>query len=674
MITILNRPYDGILPKVNPVYNGLGFVVDSNYKLNTNFKYIAEIFVSGTKIGELKHNPNISNNFYGLFDPGRIIENNLSSDPNPYVLQTAGSTPALKSLVPYYLRFGEEFSRVNNFTALQNSGGFVRITTSYPHNLVSGDRVLVQATSQNTYNTWSKITYVSATQFVLVDIPYTASADISAAYYISGEEITLWTSYVGSNGSNYLAIRVKTNTSFNLGDKIIIRQDRKDTSGNPVAVVNSGYENAEFLITQKLPGAGFTTLRTNIPYGNAISSTIRGSVISRDNFVYLNSFSTQNDLAYTYNGSVEWNDFLTYSVAPYIFGSTSSYGKFLNGNPNREVDITTDDWYTLQYFGSNQINSYIPNTTLNRRIRIETLSTPLNLGTFTASSIASDSSVSATRTAFIISGNITSLFTVGSEVVFTTPTSYNTTILKSTYSAPNTTLVVDINYATALSGGGPYILQNIVQVRRYDLSFTQNEGIVPAGPKNFNNLSGEIANGTCYRYKIIPIRYEGGNPLVHTTWGETWTFNIKSRCKPGKWIYWLNREGAYDLFYFDGRFDTTRNIEKQNFRRTLKSYQSGVGYKFKNGDRGLSTYNTRSEELGTLRSRYLSQSEIDWLWSIVESPEVYILDGNYKIPITVNDGEYSVPDKRFVGEQGNLYYLTLEYVLSNERVIQRGAI
>lgn len=66
--------------------------------------------------------------------------------------------------------------------------------------------------------------------------------------------------------------------------------------------------------------------------------------------------------------------------------------------------------------------------------------------------------------------------------------------------------------------------------------------------------------------------------------------------------------------------------------------------------------------------------EIDWLWSIVESPEVYILDGNYKIPITVNDGEYSVPDKRFVGEQGNLYYLTLEYVLSNERVIQRGAI
>jgi len=31
-ITILSRPYDGLgtLPKINPVYNGLGFAVSSN--------------------------------------------------------------------------------------------------------------------------------------------------------------------------------------------------------------------------------------------------------------------------------------------------------------------------------------------------------------------------------------------------------------------------------------------------------------------------------------------------------------------------------------------------------------------------------------------------------------------------------------------------------------------
>ncbi|NBV78204.1 hypothetical protein EBR66_08650, partial [bacterium] len=480
------------------------------------------------------------------------------------------------------------------------------------------------------------------------------------------EAITLWSSYTGSNGSTYLQIKVKANSSFNIGDKIIVRQDRKDINGTAVAVVNSSYENAEFLITAITPGSGYTYLKTNIPYGNAISSLIGGSVISRDNFVYRGVFTTQNDTSYTFNGSVEWSDFLTYSVAPYIFGSTSSYGKFLNGNPLREVDLTTDDYYTLQYFGTNQINGVAPTTTTSRRIRIETFSTPLSSSYFTASSISQDNSVLSGRAALVFNSNVLQYFTNGSEVQLTTPTLYTTQILKSTYVNPNTTLVLDIPYSTISADPGPFVLQSIVQRRRYDLSFTQNEGIVPAGPKNLNNLSqNEINSGACYKYTITPIRQEA-NPLLSTTWGETWTFNIKSRCKPGKWIYWLNRLGAYDFFYFDGTINTERDIVKQNWSRALKSYQSGSGLKFKAGDRGTSTYGVRSIESSTARSRFLSQAEIDWLWSILESPEVYIIEGGNKIPITIVDGTYEVPNKRYVGETGRLYFMTIKWNLSNE--------
>ena len=61
-ITILNRPYDGLVAKINPVYNGLGFVVNSDKKQVNNFRYISEIYANNIKVGELRHNPDISNN------------------------------------------------------------------------------------------------------------------------------------------------------------------------------------------------------------------------------------------------------------------------------------------------------------------------------------------------------------------------------------------------------------------------------------------------------------------------------------------------------------------------------------------------------------------------------------------------------------------------------------
>ena len=79
-VQILNRPYAGLTPKLNPVYNGIAFTLDSNLKLKPNFKYIAEIFIDNNKVSELRHHPDISHDNKGVFEVGRVIENFVAYD------------------------------------------------------------------------------------------------------------------------------------------------------------------------------------------------------------------------------------------------------------------------------------------------------------------------------------------------------------------------------------------------------------------------------------------------------------------------------------------------------------------------------------------------------------------------------------------------------------------
>lgn len=674
MITILNRPYDGLTTKINPVYNGLGFVVSSDKKLLPNFKYIGEIYVNGGKIGELRHNPDISANNYGQFDFGRVIENYLSYDANPAISYVAtGNMP--KSLTSYYIRFGEEYSRVGSMTNVTSYGaagsyfGKLRIQSQYAHNLETGDRVLIQSTSNTTYNTWSRVFKINSTAFVAYDITYTSPATVSDAYYIQGEEITNWSSYVGADGANYLAIRVKVNTTFKVGDMISIRQDRKNTSGTTVSVVNSQYENVEWSVVSLSTASTYTLIKTNIPYGAAIASNIYGSVISRNNFVLLNQLSTQNDGSWAWNGVKQWDDFLSWTPSPYVM--TNSSAKFLTNNPNKEMDICLNDCFTLSYWGTNIIKTIDPVSVTNYKIRIETYSTPPSPATYAPNSIATDSTISSARLRLQFNGvNLTSSYTAGSLVNFThAGGTIAGSVLRSYTSSGNTLVITDIPYA-GYTGG--YNLTITTQIRRYDRTMGLYMTQIGCGGKNLNGIT-EIANGTCYQYKVFPIKY-GANIYLSTQKGEIWTFNLTDcNCKANYRLMWLNDLGGFDYFTFDGRIDRARNITKSNFRRKLRSYKSGNGYTYTYGERGLTTYDVNSTDGYIIRSRFLTQAELDWINYIYESPEVYIIKENGQmVPITITNTDIQLYNKNNVGDIGRLYYYTIEFVNANGRVVQRG--
>ena len=97
-ISILNTPSQALTYKMYPVYNGLPFTVSSNNVNRNNFKFIADIYVGGNKVAQLKQNKDISANNYGIFDIGRIVENFTTSvAPTFQTYGFAGDSKAYQS-------------------------------------------------------------------------------------------------------------------------------------------------------------------------------------------------------------------------------------------------------------------------------------------------------------------------------------------------------------------------------------------------------------------------------------------------------------------------------------------------------------------------------------------------------------------------------------------------
>ena len=91
----------------SPAYNPLKFIVDSTNKNNSGFRYIFDIYESGTtnKVGEYKILPRY-NDGYGEQDLSKLIQNLMSWD-----LDTSSTTSiaAPKSSYEFDVKIGEEY-------------------------------------------------------------------------------------------------------------------------------------------------------------------------------------------------------------------------------------------------------------------------------------------------------------------------------------------------------------------------------------------------------------------------------------------------------------------------------------------------------------------------------------------------------------------------------------
>jgi hypothetical protein len=710
-VTITGRPYGGLSKNINPVYNGLGFIVDSDKKYNTNMKYICEIFIgdaaSSTKIGELRHNPDISNTNKGVFDVGRIVEDYITYE---LTYDLTGMKEVSNAYKRYFCRFGEEFSRTLKVTSVISGGiGLTKIYVSGVNNCSVGDKVFIQGCNISSYNDYFTVSQRDASS-ITINTPYVSGVVPSSMYLVQGIAANL-NIYTGSDGQNYYKFN-STNNTISIGDTFYAK-------ANSIASTLAFLNGSEWSIINKTQFNTTTwTYYTNIPYQVSILGSVV-SIIPKGNYVIYNQVSTVNDNSIAFNGVLQYDEFNYWKPEPYKFRRTDTSGRMLTKRPRKAIKLCSSEYFTLSSFAeyaATALRNNMPTQFAGYIAESYNPPTATGLISTTGGSSGIYESLSSGMTgklAMQFSGNQTSDFTRGSYVNIVGKTSLgvdvnlnNVRIMYVSYSYPNTYLIIDTPWSSSYSSTSfNWTVQSVIKVIIRSIGFDYTTFNTPTtltnwrvdvgcGPKNLYNLGYTEYGTTAYKYFITPYggrkaatgpEYDYNGPYgPYSPMGETFTFDISCNCsKFHKWtLFWMNELGGWDWFNFDKRSDKFRNIERGQFGRHLKS--PGVGkVDYTMGQKGTSTYNTKSRESLTLRTGFLTQEELDWISYIYESPEVYILEVDQNIyqssptpkviPVNVTNDGVELFNKVNVGDNGTLYNITLNVQMANERTVQRGS-
>lgn len=162
-ITVINEPYDR-----TPAYNPIKFLYNSTNKNLAGFKYIFDVYESGTanKIAEYRVYPRFSDG-YGEIDLSKLLQNKVSYDFDQALIE---SDPATNSYYKYDLKVGEEFVTSYTYTAnLVNNGGNVQITPTVAHTFLVGDQIILNAGVANSAisGLWTVIAVSGTTNFTI---------------------------------------------------------------------------------------------------------------------------------------------------------------------------------------------------------------------------------------------------------------------------------------------------------------------------------------------------------------------------------------------------------------------------------------------------------------------------------------------------------------------------
>lgn len=130
-----------------PAYNECKFIVDSTNKNLDGYRYIFEVYQSGTsnRIGYYKALPTYGTG-YGEQDLSKLLSNMVSYDFNPAITTFYDAS---NSYYKYDVKIGEEYIFTLSYTSsLTDDSGYVEITPTVGHPFVVGDQLnIIQSDS-----------------------------------------------------------------------------------------------------------------------------------------------------------------------------------------------------------------------------------------------------------------------------------------------------------------------------------------------------------------------------------------------------------------------------------------------------------------------------------------------------------------------------------------------
>lgn len=188
----------------------------------------------------------------------------------------------------------------------------------------------------------------------------------------------------------------------------------------------------------------------------------------------------------------------------------------------------------------------------------------------------------------------------------------------------------------------------------------------PVHPTSLNAITG-----------VTPAKSNPGLPIIPNTtasytvqWGNALsTFRIKNDSCEGTPItlHWLNTDGGFDSFKFDGRNKRTNDIKTKSYRKSRVSI-SGSNAVLPTSSGGMIQHHTTvSEKYKLVSNRMLYDYEITYLYPMYGSPVKYAEIGGKLYPIIVEALEKELPNNKFDPP----YMAEIDIIMATDHRLQR---
>lgn len=196
------------------------------------------------------------------------------------------------------------------------------------------------------------------------------------------------------------------------------------------------------------------------------------------------------------------------------------------------------------------------------------------------------------------------------------------------------TLITDILFIANPLSATPSVIS-----ATYGLTTNIQRIDIATGYKNYETFNPAIANLIKTNdYDVYLVNWPDHSDYDTLTFlSQPFHYKYKEQCKEYEIIQvlFLNKLGAFDYFSFNLVHKVTSEVKRTTYRKVL-----GVSYQI--GDRGDTVMDMEINEKMTLNSDWLDDDESNLLRTLVESPEVYIIQNDQTIPVIVEDNSYEV--------------------------------
>lgn len=181
-----------------------------------------------------------------------------------------------------------------------------------------------------------------------------------------------------------------------------------------------------------------------------------------------------------------------------------------------------------------------------------------------------------------------------------------------------------------------------------------NGTYIPCGPKNLLDkgiTQNQLDNTDYYEILVGP---------------SSFYFKIdREGCNyPRVNFLFINSFGVWDSYGVSLPKAHNTSLDKKQITKPMIDYSSATA-PYNGLRRGHEYYNIQSNDRYSISSEFLTQEQAEWMSELLESPSVYIQEGNNFIPVLITNSAYVHNTNK---KSQKIFQYRIEYTLSNQRL------